>query len=324
MGSINPSQPVKLAPSPSRLATIRGGGDGIVTNDHAVARNFMRIGGGLAIAGGGIAAAMKFMSKSGPMAASSASGALGIGAAVVGAGLLGLSFLHGLQPTKVPFTASGLDTMQDAQKKAREIGEDTAIYKDPKTGKYALVDFAARDFDNEKVGNIDLGNQKIKWEGLVTRDGDLLKQVTGDEYQDIGRAYPATLKLDDVRSAADVDNLVGQQLGTNSVHGAATLGARVGEPGGYATWTQATKAAYDEKGPTAIVKAGDRYQLLSVNLPAGSTTSLIAARGTGFTPVSGVSVQDDKKILRAGSQGTPSASSVARHRSARRSRSARP
>lgn len=299
MSAVNPRTAAAIPPvsTSSNLPVADPGGDGIVVNDHPIARNFLRWGGVAAGVAGLGALAMKMGGRQGVLGGSALG--LGIGGAAVGAAMLGFSFIGGLQPKKVPFVESNLADSQTAIQHAVQRGDDTAVYK-KEDGSFALVDFSSKDFDNTPISDIDLGNQNIRWEGLVTKDGDLLKQVQGNEYQDIGRAFPRATDISGM-AIQDAGTLTGQRIGTTDGHQAATFGNVLGDFGSYA---EAARAAHSANGVNTVVKMGDRHVLFGTNMPAGANVGSLEARGTAISPVGNMFLQEDKKMFRAGSPGS--------------------
>lgn len=275
---------------------------GILISNPAVGRNVLRWGGVAAAVGGAAALAIKAGTGGGINAVRGTPFLpLAIGGAALGALGLGLSFLGGLQPKYKPLVESGLGNLEDAQAKAAAIGDDVAIVKQS-GGQFGLVDFSEKDFDNADLENLKIDTQNVAWAGLVSQDGDFIRPVGEGRWDVVGRAHPDPVATSSM-GIDEVGTLSGERIGTSDSHTAATLGRVVGDPAGYATITEAASAAHGIKGATAIVQLGDRFALLEASMPNGIDPRNLQARGTGLSPVSALTIEDQLKLFRPSEPG---------------------
>lgn len=298
--SVSGSASRPAAPAAALKTGEDAGEGGIVVNDHPVWRNLLRFG-GLAIGiGGVVAGALALRGGGGGGLMQARTGGVMAAGVLAGAAMVGGSFL--VKPTVVPFIKGNLSSQDEATRFwAENVKDDVALYQN-EDGKFGLVDFRARDFDNEDLQKLDTGNKDVKWAGLLTRDGDLLRQVGEKNYQNVGRAYPKPVDLTRLAgNDADLTLIEQQQIGTTDAHEPASLGKRVGAPEGYATYQEATIAAHALGGRRdhAAVKVGAKFHLYEVKLPQGQSVTAVQARGAGIAPVSNVSVQEGNKVYRA-------------------------
>lgn len=313
MTSINGGVPARVpadarganaAPS-TEPTSLEGGTEatdrGILVKDPSGTRLAMRIGGGLA-ALGGVGALVAKSASGGGLAGAGGVLPLAIGGAVVGAALIGSSFLGGLQPKYKPLAEAGIPDFEQAQQRAAARGDDVAIVNQS-GGRFGLVDFADQDFDNADLGNLKLDTENVSWAGLVSKDGDLLRPTGEGTWSTIGRASPDPVAATRT-SVGEAGSLTGQRIGTTDAHQPAALGRVVGDPAGYATIADAAKAADAQRGPTAIVQLGDRFALLEAALPTGVAPTDLQARGTAVAPVTALTLEDRLKLFRPSVPGS--------------------
>ncbi len=275
---------------------------GILISNPAVGRNLLRWGGVAAAVGGAAALAIKAGSGGGIAAVRGTPFLpLAIGGAALGALGLGLSFLGGLQPKYKPLVEQGIGDLETAQAKAASIGDDVAIVKQG-GGRFGIVDYSEKDFDNANLDDMKIDTQDVAWAGLVSKDGDFLRPVGEGRWDVVGRAHPDPVKIGGL-GVDQAGTLTGERIGTADSHAAAALGRVIGNPAGYATITEAAKAAHDAKGATAIAKLGDRFVLFETAMPNGIDPRNLQARGTGLDPVSALTIEDQLKLFRASEPG---------------------
>ncbi|MCW2921460.1 MAG: hypothetical protein JWL76_1334 [Thermoleophilia bacterium] len=275
---------------------------GILVSNPSFGRNFLRWGGVAAAVGGAAALAIKAGSGGGIAAVRGTPLLpLAIGGAALGALGLGLSFLGGLQPKYKPLVESGLGNLEDAQAKAAAIGDDVAIVKQS-GGQFGIVDFSEKDFDNANLDDLKIDTQDVAWAGLVSKDGDFIRPVGEGRWDVIGRAHPDPVDIGSL-GVDQAGSLTGERIGTADSHAAAALGRVIGNPAGYATITEAAKAAHDAKGATAIARLGDKFVLYETAMPNGIDPRNLQARGSGLNPVSALTIEDQLKLFRAGEPG---------------------
>ncbi len=275
---------------------------GILISNPSVGRNVLRWGGVAAAVGGAAALAIKAGSGGGIAAVRGTPFLpLAIGGAALGALGLGLSFLGGLQPKYKPLVESGLGNLEDAQARAAAIGDDVAIVKQA-GGQFGLVDFSEKDFDNANLEDMKIDTQNVAWAGLVSQDGDFIRPVGDGRWDVVGRAHPDPVATSSI-GVDQAGTLNGERIGTTDSHAAATLGRVVGDPAGYATLAEAAAAAHVAKGANAIVKLGDRFAILEAALPHNADPRNLDARGTGLSPVTSLTIEDQLKLFRASEPG---------------------
>ncbi len=268
-------------------------GDKLVYDQKNGLKTFLGVSGGVLGMAGLAGLAYSFTQKAKIMGGGSRMMPIMAGiAALTGAGLL--LGRAAVDPKTVDVTASGLPNRETAARFAHDLDAASGILHH--NNGYAVVQFPdSEDLDNVNLTGLKVGDGSLKFDGLVTRDGDLLLPTGDRGYRNSGVAVPP-IKIDDL-SPDEFGSIYGTQIGTADNHSELQLGSPVGDRNGYTSVTKASEDLHSQGiRQSAIIQIGDKYFAFQVN---GPNVEAVQARGTELAPLGLISLLNHKSLLRA-------------------------
>lgn len=273
------------------------GADDLVINSRNSLRGALRAA-GLGVAGGGAAVAVA-VSQHAPGDALRSPAALipaGAGGAVAATTVL-------IKPQLGRIVQRGLTTQGDAVRAADALNRSAGVVPG-RAGGWDVADISSHyDLDHLDPARLRIGDGSVRFEALVTQDGDLLRPVGvpgGRGYANQGAAAPPLdlRTLDPADADAVEQALRDRQLGTDDDHHAARVGAMLGDRRGYATEREAADALLTASAADrAFARVGSNEHARWFGFDVlGPRRWEIEARGLGLRAVDDVRIGADKAL----------------------------
>lgn len=223
---------------------------------------------------------------------------------IMGVGtLLGATSIF-VKPQLAQVLKGGFASRLEAIRAADDFNRAVGVTHNGQKDGWTVLDLERHyDLDNIALEDLRVGNGSIKFDSLVTRDGDLLSPLsTKRGWMNEGAMNRLSLLDLDPGDGVAVENaLRGRQIGTSDQHTPTVIGPMIGRRTGYETERAVADDIQTANGPDILAvrvgkDAGARWFGFRAD---GPPMWQLQARGTAVAPFENVMIGSDKAMWRA-------------------------